>query len=257
MFWLWASWPQLRPSGSLRESSVIFCFLSLSVQIFPNSSFFYPEDGAVIFFNTVTVCGTAWRHTPENTFHQLTVHNATWVYSWWYMCPIFVSLITAPLLHGERASVRTFHYNCCAETPWKGHCALLSLNKHARKCLCICGRSVSKHGWEETVKIPWCTDHFLCSRNFACIVMGYFPVHRSFLISHSVVLTLCTPEGPVAAMRQRCKWLQRLHFRMLSVMDSRNISYISLNGCTRSEVRQSPSILWAQISIFSWLLMIG
>jgi hypothetical protein len=117
------------------------------------------------------------------------------------MCPIFVSLIIAPLSHGEPASVRTLHYSCCAEMPWKGHCALLSLKKHARRCLCICGRSVSKHRWEETIKMPWCTGHFLCSRNFACIVMGYFLVHHSFLISHSVVLTVCTPEGPVAGMQ--------------------------------------------------------
>lgn len=116
-------------------------------------------------------------------------------------CVPFLSLITAPLSHGEPVSVRTLHYSCCAETPWKGCCALLTLKKHARRCLCICGRSVSEHGWEETVKMPWCTDHFLCSRIFACIVMGYFPVHHSFLISHSVVLALCTPEGPVTGMQ--------------------------------------------------------
>lgn len=142
------------------ESSVIFCFLSLSVHIFPHSSFFYPEDWAVIFFNTVTVYGTALCHTPEDTFHQLTAHNAIWVYSRWYMCPIFGSLITAPLSHGEPSSVRTLHYSCCAETPWKGHCALLSLKKHTRRCLCICGRSVSICGFSPTfwdtsaVKMP-------------------------------------------------------------------------------------------------------
>jgi hypothetical protein len=156
--------------GSLWE----FCYFlfSLSIHIFPHSSFFYPEGGAVIFFNTVTVYGIAWCHTPEDTFLQLTAHNAIWLYSRWYMCPIFGSLITAPLSHGEPASVRTLLYSCCAETPWKGHCALLLLKKHARRCLCICGRSVSKRGWEETVKMPWCTDNFLCSSNFACIVMG-------------------------------------------------------------------------------------
>jgi hypothetical protein len=109
------------------ESSVAFCFLSLSIQIFPHSSLFYPEDGAVIFFNTVTVYRTAWCRTPEDTFHQLTAHNATWVYSWWYMCPCLCLwsqhlfhmeslhlsghfIIAAVLRHSERDSVHYCHW---------------------------------------------------------------------------------------------------------------------------------------------------
>jgi len=118
-------------------------------------------------------------------------------------CVPFLSLWSQHLYCMESLHLSgTLLYSFCAETPWKGHCALLSLKKHTRRCLCICGRSVSKHGWEETVKMPWCTDHFLCSSSsFAFIVIEYFLVHHSFLISHNVVLTLCTPEGAVAGMQ--------------------------------------------------------
>jgi hypothetical protein len=85
--------------------TLLFCFLSLSIQIFPHSSFCYPEDGTIIFFSTVTVYVSAWYRTPEDTFHQLTAHHATWVYSWWYMCPWSQHLYHMESLHLSGLSI--------------------------------------------------------------------------------------------------------------------------------------------------------